>query len=311
MTPRLYFAPMEGITGQIFRRAYQDCFGGPDTYFTPFIAPDSHKIFRSRELNDILPENNCGMQIVPQVLCNRSELFCETAKRLADYGYKQVNLNLGCPSKTVVTKRKGSGFLEDLSELDRFFDEVFQKCPLQVSVKTRVGIVEEAEFKPLMEIFNRYPIAELTVHPRLQNDYYNNTPRMHLFRYAYENSVNPLCYNGDICTDGEYERMVADYPNIVAVMIGRGALRNPWLFSEIRKNGTKKNADMLRKFIRRLCGEYSEVLSGERDVVFKLKELFFYLSQAKSENERFCKAVKKSVRICDLQNALEMYFEQA
>ena len=197
---RLYLAPLEGITGWIFRSAVHECFGGFDKYFVPFIRPNQMGHFSAREKKDILPEHNEGMYTVPQILTNRPEDFIRTAHKLREYGYEEINLNLGCPSKTVVTKGRGAGFLADPDRLDAFLDEVFEKCAVRISVKTRLGMDEPEEFCYLLEIYNKYPMEELIIHPRVQKDFYKNTPDLKVFAEALAKSRNPVCYNGDIFT---------------------------------------------------------------------------------------------------------------
>ena len=170
----IYLAPLEGITGWIYRGAVQKCFGGFDKYFIPFIKPNQMGRFSAREKKDILPEHNKGMHAVPQILTNCAEDFVQTAKKLEQYGYKEINLNVGCPSKTVVTKGRGAGFLAFPERLDLFLEEVFQNCPIDISVKTRIGTESGEEFPKLMDIYNKYPIKELIIHPRTQKDFYKN-----------------------------------------------------------------------------------------------------------------------------------------
>ena len=171
----IYLAPLEGITGWIYRGAVQKCFGGFDKYFITFIKPNQMGRFSAREKKDILPEHNKGIHAVPQILTNCAEDFVQTAKKLEQYGYKEINLNVGCPSKTVVTKGRGAGFLAFPERLDLFLEEVFQNCPIDISVKTRIGTESGEEFPKLMDIYNKYPIKELIIHPRTQKDFYKKT----------------------------------------------------------------------------------------------------------------------------------------
>ncbi len=143
---RYYLAPLEGITTRIYRRAYHDCFRPMDKYFTPFLSPHTKRGFNAKELAEILPENNKGMRLVPQILTNRAEDFLGTAEKLTYYGYGEINLNLGCPSKTVVSKGRGSGFLADPEGLDRFLDEIYSKAKVKISIKTRIGKDDPEEF---------------------------------------------------------------------------------------------------------------------------------------------------------------------
>ena len=162
----LYFAPMEGITTYLYRRIHKEMFPGADRYYAPFLAPDGQGNCRKSSLRDILPENNMDINLVPQVLCNRAEAFLHVANLLADMGYQEVNLNVGCPSPTVVPKHKGAGMLRDLGTLDAFLEEVISRCPLRLSVKTRLGVESTAEFPAILEIYNRYPIHQLIIHAK-------------------------------------------------------------------------------------------------------------------------------------------------
>ena len=196
MKMKYYMAPMEGLTGYIYRNAYHACYHPMDKYFTPFLSPKANSSLSFRELNDILPEHNQGMYVVPQILTNQAEDFIRTAKELQEYGYSEINLNLGCPSGTVVSKYKGAGFLGLPDSLDRFLDEVCGKMEgmgMELSVKTRLGLVSPDEFTGLLEIYNRYPLKELILHPRVRTDYYKNTPNMPAFGSGFDGSRAPVC----------------------------------------------------------------------------------------------------------------------
>lgn len=146
--------------------------------------------------------------MVPQILTNKADGFIRLGKALKDYGYQEINLNLGCPSKTVVTKGKGSGFLAFPEELDCFLDNIFEALgsELKLSVKTRIGKEKPEEFPELLEIFNRYPLEELIIHPRVQTDGYKNYPRMEMYDLAAKESKNPVCYNGDLFNQEKLEK---------------------------------------------------------------------------------------------------------
>ena len=168
----IYFAPLEGITGYLYRNIFHKHFGGVDRYFIPFIQPKQHGHFSSREKKDILPEHNGGMKAVPQLLTNQAPDFLQTSSQLAQMGYEEVNLNLGCPSRTVVSKGRGAGQLGNLEELDRFLETVFKKAEVKISVKTRLGLHSPEEFAEIIKIYQRYPLRELIIHPRVQQEYY-------------------------------------------------------------------------------------------------------------------------------------------
>ena len=226
---KYYLAPLEGITTYVNRKAYHKYFHHMDKYFTPFIVPHKDKRFNTRELKELSPEHNEGLHVVPQLLTNNAEDFLKTAVDIVAMGYKEINLNLGCPSKTVVTKRKGSGFLEYPDELDKFLYEIYEKANFRISIKTRIGKDSPDEFYRLLEIYNKYPIEELTIHPRIQTDYYKNTPNLDKYELAYKESENKLCYNGDIHSKETYEAFLERFPNTDAIMLGRGVIHNPGL----------------------------------------------------------------------------------
>lgn len=181
---KYYLAPMEGITGFVFRNAYHDYFAPMDKYFTPFISPNQNICFTPREYRDICPENNRIPNVVPQILTNKAEDFIKTSKELKKMGYGEVNLNLGCPSKTVTAKRKGAGFLMEPDRLKAFFDRIFENPCVRISVKTRLGMYETEEFLELLPIFNKYPIDELIIHPRVGKELYSGVPHRDMYFLA-------------------------------------------------------------------------------------------------------------------------------
>lgn len=295
---KCYFAPLEGVTGYIFRNAHRDFFEPADKYFSPFIVPkpNTGKRFGAKELADILPEHNRELYLVPQIMTNHSEDFINTAKALAEFGYGEVNLNLGCPSRTVVSKGRGSGFLARPDELERFLDEIFSALSMKISIKTRIGKEDSSEFEALLALYNKYPLEELIVHPRIQKDYYNGNPDLECFQMAAENSGNLLCYNGDIFCLADYKKIASAYPKIEAVMMGRGLMANPGLIGEIHG---KKAIDkkVLCAFHDRLLTDYRKVLYGDKNALFKMKEFWYYAIWMFEDSAKYGKEIHKAQKI--------------
>lgn len=310
---KFYLAPLEGITGYVFRNAWESYFGGMDKYVTPFISPNTKKCFTTKEKKDILPEHNEGKMVVPQILANRSEYFIDTAKKLKSYGYQEVNLNLGCPSGTVVTKKKGSGFLAYPEELDAFLEKIFEEChekeKMKISIKTRLGMEAEEEFYRILEIYNKYPLEELIIHPRVRMDYYKNPVHLDFFEEIYKNSKAMVCYNGDIFTPGQYQSFTARFSETEAVMLGRGILVNPGLLEEIR-TGKPMEKERLKAFLDQLCRDYEEELSGDHTVLHKMKELWFYLAHSFTDYEPYAKKIKKADRLSEYRIVVEKLFAE-
>ena len=291
---KYYMAPLESVTTWIYRQAHAKIYGRLDKYFIPFLEPHEKRDFKTRELQEILPEHNENIYAVPQILTNRSEGFIKLAKALKDWGYEEVNLNLGCPSKTVATKGKGSGFLAKPEELERFLTEIFDALSgeIKISVKTRIGKEDPEEFPALLKLFNKYPMEELIIHPRVQKDGYGNVPRLELYELAEKQSVNPLCYNGDLYTREQIRNFAERFPGTERLMFGRGFLRDPGLLY----NEGKDSKDIFEKFwaFHDLVYEgYQERNMGDRNVLFKMKELWSYQVYQFSEPERLFKTFKK------------------
>lgn len=300
---KFYFAPMEGITIYLYRNAYEKFFGEIDKYFTPFIMPNGKRIFKTRELQDVLPENNEGICVVPQILTKKPEEFIKTAKELKAMGYEEVNLNVGCPSKTVVSKGKGSGFLKEPEELNDFLIEIFEKLDMKISVKTRIGIEEPEEFEELMEMYNRHPLEELIIHPRVQREFYQGKPHLDTFEDAFEMSENPICYNGDIVTVKDYKKIIHRFPRLDRVMIGRGLLRNPALIGQI-KYGELLTKQQLMNLHDDVYEAYQNYVSGEKNVLYKMKDFWTNPVQLFTNYEKYAKKIRKAQRLKDYEKAV-------
>lgn len=306
---KYYFAPLEGITRYVYRNAYQTFFGQIDKYFMPFISPTKNKGFTSRELNDVLPEHNKGLHVIPQILTNNSEYFTSTVNELTKFGYDEINLNLGCPSGTVVAKHKGSGFLAERKQLDKFLEDVFSTAVTKISIKTRIGKDSPDEFYELIEIFNKYPLEELIIHPRIQADFYKNKPNMKVFKDALELSKNTVCYNGDIFNESDYRGLTEMNPSLGAVMLGRGLIANPGLIGEI-KNSHVIDKQMLKEFHNKIYVGYKEVLFGDRNVLFKMKELWFYMIHLFSNSDKYAKKIRKTDTLQDYETIISILFQE-
>lgn len=325
---KLEMAPLEGLTTYIFRRAYAKHFGRIDKYYTPFLSLHKEKEFSHKERQEVLPENNNGLWVVPQVLTNSSEDFRKAANTLKELGYEEVNINLGCPSGTVVPKGKGAGMLMEPGRLERFLGECFEKTPVKISVKTRLGMTEEEEWERLLAIYNRFPLEELIVHARVREDYYKKPVRLEAFAKALEGSKCPVCYNGDIFSVEDYKQLTERFPKLEAVMLGRGLLRNPGLAQDILSRGSlEEAADNLDKevvdgvvhegkcndyYIRlhafhdELYTGYQQILSGDRNVLFKMKEFWSYLICGFPDTEKQIKRLHKLKTCAEYESWLRM-----
>ncbi len=295
----LLFAPLEGITTQTYRNTHAEVFGACDGYYAPFITPSDNEKISRKGLRDVVPEQNAGVNLTVQVLTNRSDSFLKFARKIKALGYREVNINIGCPFERVVRKGRGAGMLRDTEALDRFLDGVFSGTDLSVSVKTRIGYSEGSEMKELMRVFNCYPLSLLIIHPRTREDFYKGAPDMAVFSEAYHDAKVPVCYNGDVVTAEDYENIIAAYPELCGVMIGRGAIQNPALFREIR-GGEKLKPAELAAFSERLSENYYKVLQSETFTLQKLKEVWGYMAKNVSDETKLLKKIKKATTRAEL-----------
>lgn len=311
---RFYFAPMEGITGYIYRREAWKLFPDADKVYAPFIQPNTKRVLGLKERRDLLPENNTGIPLVPQVLTNHADGFIRAGRALEELGYREINLNLGCPSGTVVSKGKGAGMLENREQLLTFLETVFrEEWTADITIKTRLGMsAEEGEeaFGELLAIFRQFPIRELIIHPRYREDFYRGEPRQKIFRQALAEPMD-ICYNGNVFSIKDYEELIKQYPegSFGAVMIGRGLLANPALIRELQ-GGKHLKKEELKQLHDRVLHAYRSIDFGERNTLFKLKELWNYWGTVFEEPDRYLKKIRKANTYTEYLPAVNRLFEE-
>ncbi len=308
---KYYAAPMEGITGYVYRNAHHRYYGGMDKYFTPFLTPKAKKGMNSKERNDVIPEHNEKIPVVPQILTNRAEDFVSMVERLEAMGYKEVNLNLGCPSGTVVSKGKGCGFLADRDKLQRFFEDSMNLMEAKdlghvgVSVKTRLGMDDHEEIIPLMEIYNQYPLSEVIIHARIHKDFYKRPVNHLAFEQALKMSRHSICYNGDLMGKKQYDNFVKDFPQVDKVMVGRGLIANPQIIEDF-KGENAFDYDHFFQFHEEILRGYEEIMSGDRNVLFKMKELWAYMNVLFEDSDKIMKKIRKSNNLTEYRSAIAL-----
>ena len=298
MTVRqLYTAPMEGITGYVWRNAHRSIFGGADRYYAPFLVPDANLRLQSRDLRELTQREH---DLVPQVLTNRSDYFTWAARELAALGYGEVNLNLGCPSGTVVAKHKGSGMLRQPEELDRFLDGIFSAVSdVQISAKTRIGLNDPAEWPQILTVLQRYPFSALIVHPRLQKQQYGGNADRELFLGTMAECRLPLVYNGDVLSPED-----AAFSYGCGVMVGRGLLRDPALLRQVQGGAEATRAELVQ-FHELLLEGYRLYMSGDLPLVHRMRELWAYLALAFDDTDAALKRMRKAKTLGEYRSAAD------
>ena len=285
---RYYYAPMEGITDATFRRLHAKYFPGVDRYFMPFLSPTIHRMLTHREARELPRADSVDFVAVPQLLGKNVEDMLWAIGVCADQGYDEVNINLGCPSGTVVSKGKGSGMLSDIFALDAFLDAIYAKAVLPVSLKTRIGVNDSENWEKILEIYRDYPVKELTVHPRIRKAFYKGDCDMAAFAKAVEGSPFPVCYNGNVTSIADAESIAARFPGVESVMIGRGLVADPGMLA----GGTDR--DTLKAFLGELSDTYCRVFESKRNAIYRMKDNWHYLIGLFEGSEKLWKEMRKS-----------------
>lgn len=290
---RIYAAPMEGLTTILWRQVHHRLLGGVDAYFTPFISPNSNLAFSPKEWREIDPRANADVPTIPQLLTNNADHFLWASGKLRELGYNRVDFNLGCPSGTVTAKRKGAGFLTDLPALERFLGKIYANADNAVSIKTRLGKADMTTWELLLAMYCRFPVAELTVHPRLASDGYKGEPLPNAFAQALARCPFPVCYNGNIYTAYDAKRLKQRFPTASAWMLGRGLMADPALARQLR-GGAPLTAEELRHYTEELYAAYRRYYDKGEPAVGRMKEQWFYISRHFADAARPLRRIQKA-----------------
>ncbi|MBA4368120.1 MAG: tRNA dihydrouridine synthase DusB [Desulfobacterium sp.] len=297
--PMFYMAPIRGITNSVYRNIFSEFFNGFDLAVAPFISTIQGKKITRSHIKDILPENNTGLPIVPQLMSNKGDDFINFAVRLFDLGYDTVNWNLGCPFPMVAKKKRGSGLLPYPEQIDSFLSHVIPRIPGQISIKCRLGRNQDDEISRLIPVFNRYPLKEVIIHPRTGIQMYEGPINLDRFEMCLESIEHPVVYNGDIRCLDDFLVLSSRLKKVDRWMIGRGVLINPFL-PEILKTKEDRITGKLQKikdFHDSLLEQYKASMSGPAHVLDKMKGFWYYLSQAFQNPDLIFKKIKKTKSI--------------
>ena len=290
-----YVAPMEGLTDRVWRQAHQKWFGwagAPAKYYAPFLSPPENRVLIKKKMAELAPEANPGAPVVPQLLAKDGALAAWMVGQLRQLGYTEVNLNFGCPSGTVTAKGKGSGILRDLDKLDAFLAALFAEAEGPLTVKTRLGVEKPEEFAAVLEVYNRYPIAELTIHPRVMRQQYRGEADREAFAKALPECRMPVCYNGDLTTVEQLRALEADFPTVQSLMVGRGIIADPALFRQAL-GGPAATKEELRGYLDDLYQGYTALFGSAGCAISRMKGHWFYLIHRFEGSERLEKQLRK------------------
>lgn len=311
--PRLILAPVRGVTDAVYREAFARCFGGFDGAVAPFLQLRQGHSLRPAELAQVAPARNRALPVVPQVLTHHAPTFAAALRELAEAGHGEVNWNLGCPYPTAAGRGRGAGLLPYPERVDAILAQVLNDAPARVSVKMRLGYHDPDDFLAILEVLNRYPLAEVMLHARTADQMYDGAVDVERAAQALALCRHPFVYNGDIVSAEGFRAAVGRLPGCAGWMVGRGALRNPFLPALIR--GAPLPAPAIRReqllaFHGRLFEGYGQVLSGARHQRDKMMEQWEYLSHAFADSRSVLACLRRS-RPADYGAAVDRVFQQA
>lgn len=301
----IHFAPLQGYTEAIYRNAHATCFGGVDIYYTPFVRLEKGN-FRKRDIRDIEPDNNHVPHLVPQLLASSPEKAETILSLFIEKGYKEADINLGCPFPLLAKRHNGSGILPYPEEVKALLSIVTKYPQISFSIKMRLGWENPDECIQLAPILNELPLRQITMHPRLGKQQYKGEVNLESFATFRNICKHPLIYNGDIKSIEEIQAIKDQFPSLAGIMIGRGLLANPALALEY-KSGEKLSSDEMAKKIREMHAivyqQYEQQLNGgDMQLVNKMKSFWEYLLP--EADKKLLKAIHKSNRIDKYQQAV-------
>ena len=312
-TPTLILAPMRGVTTVHYRRAFAQHFQGLDIEMAPFISTVGADRINPKLLKDVLPENNSGLPLIPQLIGNKADDFVQMAGALHDLGYNEINWNLGCPHKPIRRKKRGSGLLPHPDLVEALLDPICARSPCRISVKVRLGVADSSELMKLIPVLNRFPLSEVVIHPRTAEQMYTGSVDLDAFEAAFHALERPVCYNGDITDRPFFQSLEKRFPTLKRFMLGRGLLTNPFLCEQIkRENPNLENPiQRIAAFHEALVTSYESVLHGDHPVLGKMKEFWTYQSIPLSNGRKLFKKLKKSQHLASYKALVNEYLAEA
>lgn len=305
----IHFAPLQGYTDALYRRLHEQIWGGADAYYTPFVRIEGDG-FRNKDLRDISRTSNSSDRVVPQMLPGTPDELKRLTELFLREGYDRADINLGCPFPMIARRQRGAGIWSDTDKAEALLSSVALYPEMRFSLKMRLGWQTFDETWRLLPLLCELPLTHIALHARLGVQQYKGVPDFESFSRFYEQCTLPLFYNGDLCTTEQIDGIMARYPALRGVMIGRGLLAAPWLASEY-KNGVplanEERLNRLRLFHDALCEEYRQSSQGEHQWLARIRTLWDYLLP--DTDKRLRKPIVKATRIETYRLAVERLWE--
>lgn len=307
--PKLLLAPLQGFTDSYFRSAFHKNFGTVDQYYSPWIRSDNKGVIKKAQIRDVNPENNFGIPLIPQIMCNQIDDFLMLSDYLYNLGYQEINWNLGCPHPMVTNRGLGAALLKSPDKVISLLDAVLPKMRNKLSIKMRLGFEEETEILQLLPKLNDFPLTEIIIHARTAKQMYKGNVNPDAFKNCMNLTKHSLVFNGDITTYKSFKELRNRLPEIKKWMIGRGLIANPFLAGMI-KNDTEQlpesYKEIMLKFHDQLLERYAAHLSGEKHLLLKMLSFWHYFSSSFKDPQKAFKRIKKAKTLTAYREAVEI-----
>lgn len=307
----IHFAPLQGYTEWPYRSSHASSFGGMDAYYTPFVRMEKDG-FRRKELRDIDPQNNTVARLIPQLITSTPDEMKKITDLFIEQGYREVDINMGCPFPLIANWHKGSGILPYPDEAKALLEVIRQYPGIRFSIKMRLGWESKEESMKLLPLLNDLPLSHITLHPRLGKQQYKGTVDLNGFTAFYENCKHPVIYNGDIETVEDIQRIATQYPELSGIMIGRGLLANPGLALEYKEGRVISSGEKRKRIGKLHEGVFNsykkQIEGGEAQLLNKMKTFWEHLYP--EAEKKLKKSIQKSSRLSAYEQAVDMIIEQ-
>ena len=310
---QLSLGPFQGITDAPFRNVFKRHFSGIDKFYTPFFT-GIHKEEHAKNLQgeEIDPRCNDVETLTPQILSTDADEILRFAKQCKELGYKEINLNMGCPFPRVANKKRGSGLLPYPDKVEAMLEGVFEQIDdMKFSVKCRLGYFSPDEIDAIIPVFNRFPLSELIIHPRIGKQLYKGEADVERFKALIPYINAPLVYNGDIFSVDSFKRIREAVQPMEQFMLGRGILTNPFLAEEIKNGDTSDDkTQRLHAYVLDLYDDRLRHAGGSPKVLGRMKELWSYLMNSFEEPQVVWRKIKKINALKEYEDAVGFIFKE-
>ena len=312
MSITLLSSPLQGFTDFRFRNAFHKHFGGIDTFYSPYIKLNGKLVVKDSYERDILPENNTTLEVIPQIITNDAEEFLFVAKYVQQFGYKELNWNLGCPYPMVAKCGMGSGLIRNTDQIEHILKRVHNETDIIVSMKMRMGYENPTEILDVFPILEQYPIKNIAIHARIGKQLYKGGVDLDSFQKCLDTSKQKIYYNGDITSVAKFNELQERFPSIDHWMIGRGLIADPFLPSMIKNDTTeypKNRLEIFEAFHDEIYREYDAYLQGPTPIRMKMLGFWEYFSESFSNPQKTFKKIKKAGNSKNYEAAVKEIFK--